>query len=70
MGGQIIMHHSDTSPARRLRSGPTRQPSFQLRIESDLLEKIRARAKTERKAMSVWIRDLAVRELRRKVAAV
>jgi hypothetical protein len=45
------------------------RPTFQMRIEPELLEKIRTRARRERRSMSEWIRYAAVLELRRKRAA-
>jgi hypothetical protein len=54
---------------RRLRSGPVTRPFFQMRIKADLLARIRARAKKERRSVSEFMRHAAELELRRKRAA-
>ena len=51
---------------QRLRSGPTSRPFFQMRIKADLLKRIRARAKKERRSISEFIRHAAEVELKKK----
>ncbi len=55
--------HDET---KRLRSGPVTRPFFQMRIKAELLARIRARAKRERRSVSEFIRNAAELQLRRK----
>jgi hypothetical protein len=52
-----------------MQNAETPAPLFQLRIKADLLAKIRARAKKERRSVSEFMRHAAELQLRRKRAA-
>jgi hypothetical protein len=52
-----------------MQNAATATPLFQLRIKADLLAKIRARAKKERRSVSEFMRHAAELQLRRKRAA-